>query len=196
MVAACSGSTRPTMLEARPGKRDEAHRFSRDVRFDVFEADAAIGGLVFDIKSESATLQVRGETFAAARARKRQDERLDQAVRRKLSGGEKPPANPVLLKDAGGAILAQAEIGAGGWIIARGGETLELRRRWAFSRLYDLYRQGWSQALGSVGQRKFFTTRLHVDLPSEFDAPFQIFTLALLLDLTFDALGSMSALNG
>ena len=181
------------MLEARPAKRDAANRFSRDVRYDVYEADAAIGALVYDIKSESGTLNVRGQAFTAARERKRQDELLYQAALRKLSGGEKPPTNPVLLKDAGGAVLAQAESkGAAGWLIARGDEAFELRRRSAFSRLYDLYRQGQGQALGSVGPRKFFTTRFHVDLPSEFDAPFQVFTIALHTDLTFVALESMA----
>ncbi|HYA72651.1 MAG TPA: hypothetical protein VEF36_05800 [Roseiarcus sp.] len=181
------------MLEARPSKRGAAHRFSRDVRFDVFEADAKIGALVYDIKSESATFDVRGEAFAAARERKRRDERLYEAAWRKVSGSDKPPANPMLLKDAGGAVLAQADAKGAGWLIARGSEVLELRRRSVFSRLHDLYRGGGGQALGWVGQRKFFTTRLHVDLPSEFDAPFQIFTLALALDLTFVSLDRLNA---
>jgi hypothetical protein len=180
------------MLEARPAKRDATNRFSRDVRYDVFEADAKVGALVYDIKSESGTLNVRGQAFTAARERKRQDELLHQAALRALSGGEKPPTNPVLLKDAGGAVLAQAQSkGAAGWLIARGDEAFELRRRSAFSRLYDFYRQGQGQALGSVGPRKFFTTRFHVDLPSEFDAPFQVFTIALHTDLTFVALAGM-----
>jgi hypothetical protein len=180
------------MLEARPAKRDAASRFSRDVRYDIYQADAAIGALVYDIKLESAALDVRGEAFTAARERKRQDGVLYQAALRKLARGEKLPANPVVLKDAGGAVLAQAESkGAAGWLIARGDEEFELRRRSAFSRLYDLYRQGQGQALGSVGPRKFFTTRFHVDLPSEFDAPFQVFTIALHTDLTFVELSKM-----
>lgn len=182
------------MLEARSAKRDATDRFSRDVRYDVYEADAKIGALVYEIKSESATLNVRGQAFTAARARKRQDEALYRAALRKLAGGEKPPTNPVLLKDGGGAVLQQAESkGAAGWLIARGDEGLELRRRSAFSRLYDLYRRGQGQALGSVGPRKFFTTRIHVDLPNEFDEPFQVFTIALHTDLTFVALEGSSS---
>ncbi len=181
------------MLEARSAKRDATNRFGRDVRYDIYEADAQIGALVYDIKSESGTLNVRGQAFIAARERKRQDEVLFQVGLRKLSGGEKPPPNPVLLKDAGGDVLARAESkGAAGWLIVRDGEPFELRRRSAFSRLYDLYRQGHGQALGSVGPRKFFTTRFHVDLPSEFDAPFQVFTIALHTDLTFVALARTS----
>lgn len=179
------------MLEARPGKRDAAHRFSRDARFDIFEGDAAIGCLVYHIKSERATLTLRGEVFTAGRERKRKDERLLQAVSRLASGRLRPPENPVFLKDAGGGVVAKAENGARGWIITRGGETLELRRRSIFSRLYDLRRPGSSGALGSVGQRKLFTRRLHVDLPGEFDAAFQVFALALLLDLTYVALDRM-----
>jgi hypothetical protein len=180
------------MLEARPTRRDATNRFTRDARYDIYEADAAIGALVYDIKSEGATLNVRGEAFTVARERKRQDEVLDQTAIRKLSGDEKPPANPVLMKDAGGAVLARAESkGPAGWLVARGDEAFELRRRSAFSRLYDLYRQGQGQALGSVGPRKFFTTRFHVDLPSEFDAPFQVFTIALHTDLTFVELSKM-----
>ena len=174
------------MLAARPTKRDATNRFSRDVRYDIDEAEAAIGALVYDIKSESATLTVRGQAFTAARERARRDEALCQAALRKLSGGEKPPANPVALREAGGAVLARAESkGAAGRLIARGEEAFELRRRSALSRLYDLYRQGQGEALGSAGPRKFFAARLHADLPSEFDAPFQVFAVALHTDLTF-----------
>jgi hypothetical protein len=180
------------MLEARPAKRAAEHRFARDARMDVFERDAAIGDLVYDIKSESATLNVGGDRFTCARARPRQDERLYQAAARKLAGSAKPPANPLLLKDADEAILAEAEANGAGWLIAQGGETLELRRRSAFSRIYEFYRQGQSVALGWVGQKRVFTTRLHVDLPREFKSPFQIFTFVLLLDRTFVSLDRMN----
>jgi hypothetical protein len=180
------------MLEARPAKRDAASRFRRDVRYAIFERGAAIGGLVYDIKAESATLTVHGQAFTAARERPRHDEALHQAALRNLAGGAKPATNPVLLKDAGGAVLAQAQSnGVAGWLIARGDEAFELRRRSAFSRLYDFYRQGQGQALGAVGPRRVFTTRFHVDLPNEFDAPFQAFAIALHTDLTFVALSRM-----
>jgi hypothetical protein len=182
------------MLEARPAKRDATNRFRRDVRYDIYDAQAKIGALVYDIKSERATLDVRGQSFTAARERKRQEGVLHQAALRKLSRGETLPANPVVLKDAGGAVLAQAETkGAAGWLIARGDEGFEMRRRSAFSRLYDFYRQGQGQALGAIGPRNFFATRLHVDLPGEFDPPFQVFTIALHTDLTFVALEGLSS---
>jgi len=172
------------MLEARPAKRDATNRFKRDVRYDIYDAEAKIGALVYDSKSESATLDVRGQAFTAARERKRRHEVPWQFLWRKLSGGQKPPANPVLLKDASGAVLAQAESkGAAGWLVARGDEAFELRRRSLVSRLYDLYRQGQSEALGAIGAEGFFKAPLQVDLPNEFDELFQVFVIALYTDL-------------
>ena len=170
------------MLEARPAKRDATNRFKRDVRYDIYDAEAKIGALVYDSKSESATLDVRGQAFTAARERKREHEVPWQFVLRKLSGREKPPANPVLLKDANGAVLARAESkGAAGWLVARGDEAFELRRRSLISGLYDLYRQGQSQALGAVGAGEL-RAPLQVDLPNEFDELFQVFVIALYTD--------------
>ncbi len=172
------------MLEARRAKRDATNRFKGDVRYDIYDADAKIGALVYDTKSESATLDVRGRVFGAARERERQHEVPWQFVLRKLSGGQKPPVNPVLLKDASGAILAQAESnGAAGWRVVRGDEAFELRRRSLFSGLFDLYRQGQSQALGAVGEGAFLKAPLQVDLPNEFDELFQVFVIALYKDL-------------
>lgn len=184
------------MLEARPAKRDATNRFKRDVRYDIYEAEAKIGALVYDSKSESATLDVRGQAFTAARQRKREHEVPWQFVMRKLFGREKPPANPVLLKDASGAVLARAESkGAAGWLVARGDETFELRRRSLISRLYDLYRQGQSQALGAVGAGGVFAP-LQVDLPNEFDELFQVFAIALYTDLTVVAANNDGGASG
>ena len=170
------------MLEARPAKRDATNRFKRDVRYDIYDAEAKIGALVYDSDSESATLDVRGQAFTAARERKREHEVPWQFVLRKFAGREKPPANPVLLKDASGAVLAQAESKeAAGWLVARGDEAFELRRRSLVSGLYDLYRQGQSQALGAVGGG-YLRAPLQVDLPNEFDELFQVFVIALYTD--------------
>ena len=171
------------MLEARPVKRDATNRFKRDVRYDIYDAEAKIGALVYDIKSESATLDVRGQAFTAARERKRQHEVPWQFVLRKLSGRDKPSVNPVLLKDASGAVLARAESnGAGGWLVARGDQAFELRRRSLLSGLFDLYRQGQSRALGAVGEGALLKAPLQVDLPNEFDELFQVFAIALYTD--------------
>jgi len=171
------------MLEARPAKRDATNRFKRDVRYEIYAAGAKVGALVYDAKSESATLDVRGQAFSAAREHARRREVPWQFLWRKLSGGQKPPANPVLLKDASGAVLAQAESKeAAGWLVARGDEAFELRRRSLVSGLYDLYRQGQSQALGAVGGG-YLRAPLQVDLPNEFDELFQVFVIALYKDL-------------
>ena len=172
------------MLEARPAERDATNRSKHDVRYEIYNAEAKIGALVYDRKSESATLDVRGQAFSAAREHARRREVPWQFVMRKLSGREKPPANPVLLKDASGAVLARAESrGAAGWLVARGDEAFELRRRSLFSGLYELYRQGQSQALGAVGEGALLKAPLQVDLPNEFDELFQVFAIALYTDL-------------
>lgn len=154
------------------------------MRYEIYGAEAKVGALVYDSKLESATLDVRGQAFTAARERKREHEVPWQFVLRKLSGREKPPVNPVLLKDASGALLAQAESkGAAGWLVARGDEAFELRRRSLVSGLYELYRQGQSEALGAVSAGAFFKAPLQVDLPNEFDELFQVFVIALYTDL-------------
>jgi hypothetical protein len=153
------------------------------VRYDIYDAEAKIGALVYNTKSESATLCVRGQAFSAAREHERPHEVPWQILWGKLSGGQKPPVNPVLRKDANGAVLAQAESnGAAGWLVARGDEAFELRRRSLASGLYDLYRRGQSQALGAVGEGSFLKAPLQVDLPNEFDELFQVFIIALYAD--------------
>ena len=73
------------MLEARAAKHDASFwRMRRDVRCDIYDAQGKIGALVYDAKSESATLTVRGQAFAAARERARRDEALCQAALRSL----------------------------------------------------------------------------------------------------------------
>ncbi len=173
------------MLEARAAKHDASFwRMRRGVRCDIYDAQGKIGALVYDAKSESATLDVRGRAFTAARERKREREVPWRFVLRKLSGREKPPANPILLKDTSGAVLAQAEsTGWTGWLVARGDEAFELRRRSRFSGLYVLYRQGQSQALGAVREAAFLRAPLQVDLPNEFDEIFQVFVIALHTDM-------------
>ncbi len=75
------------MLEARPAKRDATNRFKRDVRYEIYAAEAKVGALVYDARSESATLDVRGQAFSAARERVRRREVPWQFLWRKLSGG-------------------------------------------------------------------------------------------------------------
>ena len=68
-----------------------------------------------------------------------------------------------------------------GFAVSRGGQSFTLRR---VKRPYHLYRQGSDQSLGWVGQEKFFTTTMSMNLPAEFEPEFQVFLLTLLLSLT------------
>ena len=77
--------------------------------------------------------------------------------------------------------------------VSRGEESFTFRK---VSRPYHLYRQGSDQSLGSVGQEKFFSRTLHMNLPAEFDAAFQVFLLTLLLSLTMQNLESTSSYSG
>jgi hypothetical protein len=184
------------MMTARSAKRDAATRFARDARVDLFDGEEAIGSLVYEIGPETATIALSGETYRAARERPRKDEALYQAAIRLASGGEKPPANPILLTDANGRVLARAEDAGKGIAIRSGGELYEFRRRSIFSRRYDLYRQGSARPLGSAGQRSLFSTSMTSDLPSEIPALLRAFLFALLFDMTFVALDRSSRIAG
>jgi hypothetical protein len=176
------------MLTTRASKRKGTPFSIHDLRFDILDEGKPIGNLIYDKRDMSAALMLDGETFAAARAMDRPDERLYQTLIRVLSGGEKPPANPYAIKDASGRVLALAEKTKQGFAVSRSDEGFVLRKPSFFSRLYHLYRAGSDQSLGSVGQKRFFTTTLQTDLPAEFDRPFQVFLLVLLLNLTMEAL--------
>lgn len=169
------------MLTTRPTKRDKTNRFSRNLLYDIFDEDRPVGGLVFEPKTLRAAITLDGKSYTVERAADRHDERLYQALIRVMTGGEKPPANPWALKDASGRTLALGEQVKQGFAVSRGEESFSFRK---LSRPYHLYRQGSDQSLGSVGQEKFFTTMLHMRLPAEFDAAFQVFLLTLLLSLT------------
>jgi hypothetical protein len=109
---------------------------------------------------------------------------------RVMTAAEKPPRNPWALKDAGGQTLALGERVKNSFAVSRGGESFSFRK---VSRPYHLYREGSEQSLGSVGQEKFFSRTLHMNLPTEFDPAFQIFLLALLLALTMQNLENSSS---
>ncbi len=180
------------MMIARPAKRDAATRFARDARVDLFDGEQAIGGLIYEIGPETATIALSGETYCVARERPRKDETRYQAAIRLAGGGEKPPANPILLTDATGRVLACAENADKSIAISSGGRLFEFRRRSFLSRRYDLYRQGSATPVGSAGQRSLFATSMTSDLPSEIPALLQAFLFALLFDITFVAMDRSS----
>jgi hypothetical protein len=177
------------MLTTRPTKRDKTNRFSRNMLFDIVDDGKPLGSLVFEPKTLRASIALGDKTYTVERATDRQDERLYEALIRVVTGAEKPPANPWALTDAGGSTLALGEQVKQGFAVSRGDESFSLRK---VSRPFHLYRLGSDQSLGSVGQEKFFTTTLHMRLPPEFDAAFQVFLLSLVLSLTMIRLENSS----
>lgn len=172
------------MLTTRPTRRDKGDLFGSDMLFDILDEGRPIGSLVYDKEKLAAALTLDGKDYSVARTSERPDEGTTQALLRVMTGADKPPANPWALKDAGGGTLALAEPVKQDFAVSRREESFSFRKK---SRPYHLYRQDSEQSLGSVGQQKFFSRTLHMNLPTEFDAPFQVFLLVLLLNLTMQA---------
>ena len=177
------------MLTTRSSKRDKVGVFNTDIMLDILDEGRPIGSLVFDKKAMKAAIMVDGKDYTVARASERHDERLYEALIRVMTGAEKPPPNPWALKDGSGRILAFCEQVRQGFAVARGEESFSFRK---VSRPFHLFRPGSDQSLGSVGQEKFFTRTLHMRLPAEFDPPFQVFLLTLVLN---DAMQRLDALT-
>ena len=153
-----------------------------DMRFDILAGGQPLGQLRSDRKTLAATIVLGGEAFTVDHRRGAEEEMLYQAVGRLATGRPKPPPERFELKAADGRVLAAAE---------QAGETFQVTyegRRFVFAKgrsrqLFDLRAENDPAPIGSVGQRKFWTTSMHMDLPDAFDAPFQVFLLALLLGL-------------
>ena len=176
------------MLTTRPGKRDKVGFFNTDLIYDILDQGDAIGNLVYDKKNLRGSLTVGDQTYTVARTTDRQDERLYQALIRMMTRAEKPPANPIALKNAAGETLALAERTKHGFAVSRADESFAFRKPSPMSRPFHLYRLDENQSLGSVGQQKFFSRTLTMNLPPEFDPAFQAFLLVLLLNLTMEIL--------
>src|SRR5215467_3073977 len=97
------------MLTTRSTKRDKASFFNTDMMFDILDEGNPVGTLVYDKKIYAATIKLGDRTYKVARLSERPDERVYQALIRVMTGAEKPPANPWVLKDAGGVTLAMGE---------------------------------------------------------------------------------------
>jgi hypothetical protein len=177
------------MLTTRSSKRDKVSAFNTDLMFDILDESNPIGSLVYDKKVLRAAITLDGKSYTVGRASDRPDERIDQTLVRMVTGAEKPPPNPWALKDGSGRILALGEQVKQGFAVARGEESFSFRK---VSRPFHLYRPGNDQSLGSVGQEKFFTRTLHMRLPAEFDPPFQVFLLALVLNDTMQRLDTLT----
>jgi hypothetical protein len=177
------------MLTTRVTKRDKSNFFNTDLMYDILDEGNPIGSLVYDKKVLRAAITLDGKSYTVERASDRPNERIDEVLVRMVKGAEKPPPNPWALKDGSGRILALGEQVKQGFAVGRGEESFSFRR---VSRPFHLYRQGSDQSLGSVGQEKFFTRTLHMRLPAEFDPPFQVFLLVLVLN---DAMQRLDALT-
>jgi hypothetical protein len=177
------------MLTTRPSKRDKVGFFNTDSMYDLMDGETQVGTLVYQRKPRRSTIDVGGKTYTVERLSDRADENGFRIALRAVTGGEKPPPNPFLLKDADGRTLAEAEPLKNDFAVTRGGESFAFRK---VKRPYQLFRDGSDQSLGSVGQARFLTSTLHMDLPPEFDPPFQVFLLALLVDKIIQSLDSSS----
>ena len=172
------------MLVARPSKRTGSELFATDMRFDILAADRPLGRLSMDRKSLGATFELEGETFTVEHTVGAEGEVLGASLVRVLTRRPKPPPGRNELKAADGRVLAVAEQAPGEvFQVTREGERFRFAK--GRSRLsFDLCRDGEATPLGSVGQRKFWTTQMHMDLPDSLGAPFQVFLLTVLLALT------------
>ncbi len=175
------------MLTTRASKRDNTGFFNTDIMLDIVDGERPLGNLVYDKKALRAAIHLDGRAYSVNRLTDRPDERTHQALIRVLTGAEKPPANPWALKDGAGTILALGERSKRGFAVSCGEESFSFRK---VKRPYHLFRHGSEQSLGWVGQQKFFTRTLSMDLPSEFEPSFQVFLLVLLLNLTMQQLES------
>jgi len=174
------------MLTARATKRDKVKFFSWEMLYDVFDAGQPVGGLACEPRKLRGTFSFDGKSYVTERASGRGDEMLYQALARVVTGREKEP-NPYILKQADGPPLALAEPVKYRFEVTRGEDRFVFRRPF-LSRPYRLFRAGCTESLGTVGQAKFFTLTLHMDLPAEFDTPFQFFLLVLVPNVSIKAL--------
>jgi len=182
------------MLIGRPYKRTLADQFKHDARLDLFDGEEAVGGLVYAVRAETASIELKGETYTAARARPRMEGKAAyQALIRLARGAEKPPPNPIRLANAAGVALGSADGKRSPSDIAFGEASYALRRRSMFSRRYDLHPVGAAAPLGSVGPPRMLSTSLTADFPPDVPMLLQAFLFALMLDMTFAALENSSS---
>src|SRR6476659_7639725 len=123
------------MLTTRPAKRDKAGFFNTDLMLDILDEGNPVGSLVYDKKMLAASITLGGRSYTVARDRG--DEMVYQALIRVMTGGEKPPANPWVLKDAEGRTLAMGEQVKQSFAVSRGEESFKFRK---VSRPYHLFR--------------------------------------------------------
>ena len=175
------------MLTTRPAKRDKAGFL--EMPFDVLDDGERIGGLMYNRKTFEGAFTLGGKSYIIECLA---DAAQQTALSRFLKSGRTSPS-PCVLRDASGRALGSAERVKPGFAVSYGEERFVLRWPRAFSQRYPLYREGMDDALGWVGQERFFTKTMHMRVPGEFDAALQVFLLVLALNLTMEQLAESTS---
>ena len=181
------------MLTARGARRDAASQFKLDRRLDIFDDDRLIGELSCDMGATQAALTVNATPYTMASAAADEPGPLAELLQQAADAGGKRAGAALALKDAGGQTRALARQVRSSFMVAHEGEVFTLRKGSFFSPAYLLRRSGSDQSLGSVGQKSLFSRTLHMDLPSGFDAAFQVFLLLLSLNMAMQRAASQSS---
>jgi len=146
------------------------------LRFDIHDNDLAIGKLVYDRQQSRGAFNIGEDGFVVERAG-----RGPELPARDPPATQEAFSSIFSLTNAAGALLARAERELEVYVVGREGESYILQP--SRSRLYlHLQREGDVVNLGGVGQRKFWTSSLEMNLPDGFGAAFQVFLASLLLD--------------
>jgi len=166
------------MLTARASKRDKANFFDSALLFDILDGGARLGQIRCDWGRECASITLGGEVFP---------------VERLAPGEGRAPKSRYALIDPGGETIATAEQDRETFTLRLGDERFVFRS--GRSRLYfHLYDGPADQPLGGVGQKKFWTLTLNLDLPPRFAPAFQAFLLVLLQHVIMQRAGNLTPL--
>ncbi len=162
------------MLTAQLREHDRPGLFGQEFHYDILDDGTQVGGITHNRRTWRAAFTLDGRPYT-----------LDLMMNEQTKRFCWP------LQDASGEILAMAEPAIRtnilidrGFVVSRGDQLftfLEPFHSFISATPYHLYREGSDQSLGSVGQPTIYDRTLHVNLPAEFDRPFQVFLLALVV---------------
>jgi len=183
------------MLTARGAKRDKTSRFKLSRRLEILDDGKPIGLLECNLGGTEADFRVNDTEYTIATVEAAQHEPLVELLRQNAGKRPKFTGKPLVLKHADGHIVALAALVKASFIVARQGETFELRKASLFNPSYRVHRTGNDQPLGSVGQKSLFSRMLHMELPAEFDAAFCAYLLVLALNLAMQRAASSNNYN-
>jgi hypothetical protein len=180
------------MLLAKPAPGNLKTMVGLEARADLFAGAEKIGALLYELKGERATIDLRGETFYATRERPRAAGEFILAPLIRALRGQTLPPNPFVLTNASGDRLAFALNERKGVVIDAGGERFEFGRNPAVPHGNALTRDGGA-LLGSVRKESRLSPGLAADLPSEVPEWLQAFLFAIMYD---GSLVSMAQVGG